>query len=818
MKLRTKAKSDNTVTEREIRNRQIAYDAATESIVLLKNEGALPITPSKVALYGIGAAINIKGGTGSGEVNERHCIGIKEGLENGGFTVTTNDWLDEYKKEYEEGKTAYGKELVKKLFSTNADDSINIMANPYHYPFGRMLNQDDLNRSNSDTCIYVVSRQAGECSDRSMEHYDYNIAKEEIHNIKMAASFYKKLIIVINVGSSIDLSELESIEGIGAIIFFCQQGMEGGRALTDVLTGKVTPSGCLTDTWGLKYTDFPFADQYSYLNGNIVEEDYKEGIYVGYRYFDSFSKRVRYEFGYGLSYTDFKIEPVGVTHDNSKIIVQAKVTNIGSKFAGKKVVQLYVSCPEVDMEKEFQSLAAFGKTKVLAPSESQIITLELDMELLASYQEKTSEFILEKGDYFLRLGESSRKTVVCAVVTLPESVVVEKCCSICPPQNKIELLKNDAKTKNHDTIAVVPKLSLDRSNFSKVVHTYEKDELQSNAKVEELFSSLTEKEKLKMIMGTGFMDRNPVFTVPGSAAYSASLPEKNIANMVFCDGPAGIRLQKTSVLMKNGKLKPVEPMMEFLGYLPKYVKMFMLGNPKKGKLLYQYATAFPVGTALAQTWNMELLERVGEAVGTEMKEYGVTYWLAPGMNIHRNPLCGRNYEYFSEDPILTGRCAAAITRGVQKHDGSFVTLKHFAANNQETNRSHVSSNISERVLREIYLKGFMIAVRESHAKGVMTGYNRINGFYTSTSEDLVTKVLRKEWGFEGLVMTDWFATGKGLASNGETIRAGVDILMPGGKKYMKAVKEDLKNGVVKQQDIDIACKRVLSAVVQSGVF
>ena len=815
MKLRTKATFDNAITDREIHNRQSAYEAATESIVLLKNEGILPIKPEKVAVYGIGAALNLKGGTGSGEVNERHCIGINEGLEAAGFTVTTQEWLKEYKAAYDKGKMEHGKGTLKKMFSGTDADKIDIMANPYHYPFGRKLMEEDLKASGAEICIYVISRQAGECSDRSLEHHDFHPAPEELHNIKVAAAYYKKLVVVINVGGSMDLTELEKIEGVKSIVFLCQQGMEGGRALADILTGKVTPSGCLTDTWSLSYEDIPFADQYSYLNGNVEEEDYNEGIYVGYRYFDSFAKRVRYEFGFGLSYTKFDIKPITVLQDKSKVMVTTELTNVGNQFAGKKVVQLYISCPDGSLKKEYQSLAAFGKTKVLKPGESQTLTLEFDMAQVASYQESTSEFVLEEGNYLLRLGESSRKSEVCGIILLPETVVVEKCCAICPPLKTIELLQNDTKLEQTLIPEGITKLVLDASCFSVVVNSYTEEKVKTDAKVETLFASLNEQEKLQLVMGTGVMGLKPVFTVAGSAAYSTSFPDKKIANMVFCDGPAGLRLQKTSVLLKNGKSKPVEPMMEFMSLLPKIVLKVMLGNPTKGKLMYQYATAFPVGTALAQTWNMELMEKVGDAVGTEMEEYGVTFWLAPGMNLHRNPLCGRNYEYFSEDPLLTGKCAAAITRGVQKHSGCFVTIKHYAANNQETNRSRVSSNMTERTLRELYLKGFKIAVQEGHAKGVMTSYNRINGIYASTSGDLITKALRKEWGYEGLVMTDWLATAEGLASNGEATHAGVDLIMPGGKKYLKAFEADLKNAVVKQQDIDAACKRVLTAVVQS---
>jgi len=256
-------------------------------------------------------------------------------------------------------------------------------------------------------------------------------------------------------------------------------------------------------------------------------------------------------------------------------------------------------------------------------------------------------------------------------------------------------------------------------------------------------------------------------------------------------------------------------MIEFMKFIPGIVKKFIFGNREKNNLVFQFTTAFPVEVALAQSWNTELLEEIGEAIGKEMAEYGVTYWLAPGLNIHRNPLCGRNFEYFSEDPFLSGKMGAAITRGVQSIEGTYATIKHFVANNQEDNRSKVSSNVNERALREIYLRGFEIAVKEGGVKGVMTSYNRVNGTYTANSHDLCTKVLRNEWGFDGVVMTDWFATGKGLASNGLCMKAGNDLIMPGGRYYKKEILADLKKGIVNEEDIRRCAANVLRSIVNS---
>ena len=287
-------------------------------------------------------------------------------------------------------------------------------------------------------------------------------------------------------------------------------------------------------------------------------------------------------------------------------------------------------------------------------------------------------------------------------------------------------------------------------------------------------------------------------------------------NVALCDGPAGLRVQKRSTVDKKGKVKPVDLALSVFEAFPDFFKGFMLGNPEKDTVLYQYTTAFPVANALAQTWNTDLMYRIGDAIYREMKEYGCTFWLAPAINIHRNPLCGRNFEYFSEDPFLSGSMSAAIIKGVQQEDGFYVTVKHYACNNQEDNRNGVSSNLSERTLREIYLRGFEISVREGGAKSVMTSYNKVNGVYAPNSHDLCTKVLRNEWGFQGVVMTDWFSTNRGLASNALAMAAGNDLIMPGGGSFKKEILDGVKSGRISEEDVHRCCANVVRAILYSA--
>lgn len=284
----------------------------------------------------------------------------------------------------------------------------------------------------------------------------------------------------------------------------------------------------------------------------------------------------------------------------------------------------------------------------------------------------------------------------------------------------------------------------------------------------------------------------------------------------MCDGPAGLRIQKRSAVDKKGKVKPIDLALSIFEAFPEFVKNIMTGNPEKDTVIYQYTTAFPVANALAQTWNKELMYDIGHAIFREMKEYGCTFWLAPALNIHRNPLCGRNFEYFSEDPYLSGVMAACITKGVHQEDGFYVTAKHYACNNQEENRNKVSSNLSERALREIYLRGFGICVRQGGAKGVMTSYNKINGQYAVNSYDLCTKVLRNEWGFDGVVMTDWFSTNKKLGSNALAMKAGNDLIMPGGGYFKKEILHGIKSGIISEDDVRRCCGNVVKAIMNSA--
>ena len=816
MKLLTKASYSGVVTEREKRNLEIAYRAACESIVLLKNEGVLPLKHKKVALFGPGVSRTIKGGTGSGEVNERHSVTILEGMENRGFEITSKQWINDYEEAYAKGEEEHKREQREALKTMKAQSIMEVMLSGYQPSNGRAITEEDIKASDTDTAIYVLSRQAGEGGDRKAEKGDLYITDVEREAIETCVANYKNFILVINSGCSIDMSFVDEIQGIGAILFICQLGTEGGNAFADVISGKVTPSGKLADTWAKQYSDIPFYNEFSYLNGNVDDEYYKEGIYVGYRYFDTFGVQPCYPFGYGLSYTEFSMFSAGVSLEGTKVSMEVVVSNMGTAYSGKEVVQVYMSAPSGYLDKEYQSLVAFGKTKELAPAESQSIKLSFDVKEFGSYHEKTGCYILDAGEYIIRVGNSSRNTTPIAVLTLGEAVVISTHNNICPVKERIEELV-PARRMKEDVSASVPRFRLKEEDFDTVEYTYETPAIYSDERVDKFMSTLTLDEMVEIVVGIGMFGGKTRFNMPGSVGNTTSkFWDRGLANVTLCDGPAGLRITKRSVVYKNGKVKPVELPMSVFEMLPKFIQNLMTGNPDKHPVIYQYTTAFPVTAALAQTWNTQLLEEVGKAIFVEMKEYGCTFWLAPAVNIHRNPLCGRNFEYVSEDPFLTGEVAAAITKGVQQEEGFYVTVKHFACNNMEDNRNKVSSNVNERALREIYLRGFERAVRKGNAKAIMTSYNKINGVYTPNSYDLCTKVLRNEWGFDGVVMTDWFSTNKGLGHNAVAMQAGNDLIMPGGGYYKKEILEGVKSGMISEDDVRRCCANVVRAIMNSA--
>ena len=815
----------------ETEHRQVAREAAAEGIVLLKNEDQiLPLKAgSAVAIYGAGAGRTIKGGTGSGDVNEREKVSIFQGMKNAGYEVTNEEWIESYDGIYEKARQDWKNDIVTRS-GGNGGDVMNFFntysTTPFIMPTGDPIKKP-AEGEKADTAIYVLSRVAGEGADRNAAAGDYYLKEDEHQMLADLCAYYKDVIVVVNAGGQVDLSFMDEFENIKALLVIVQPGMEGGNAFADVISGKVNPSGKLVDSWAYKYEDYPCAATFSHNNGNVQKEFYEEGIYVGYRYFDTFGIPVRYGFGYGLSYTTFSVDGCTVAKtENHGIKITADVKNTGN-MAGKEVVQVYASLPGGGLEKEAHRLTAYAKTELLQPGQKQTVTLEVPAERLVSYDEKSAAWILEKGFYGILVGNSLENAELVGGMQLDESVALEKVKNLFAKKEELnELAQQDGKTSQREADQKIlaaekhlPVVEMKAADFETKEIVYKKNRELADEKAMEFVNTLSVEELINLAAGDpgkaqgGNLGAAGI-SVPGSAGETHRCAiEKGLASIVLADGPAGLRLMKY-YHVDEGKIVPMPFEFSLEGGL------FYDGpTDLPGERYYQYCTAIPVGTMLAQTWNTTLIQKVGAMIGKEMEYFGVTLWLAPGMNIHRNPLCGRNFEYYSEDPYVAGTMAAAMTAGVQSNYGCGTTIKHFACNNQEDNRMGSDSILSERAVRELYLKGFEIAVTESQPLSIMTSYNLINGVHAANNYDLCTDVARNEWGFQGAIMTDWTTTeiDESCTASG-CMRAGNDLVMPGSFGDHDNMKKELEEGTLQIEDLKACIARLVSVIWKSNQY
>ncbi len=803
-------------------HRELSRRAAAEGIVLLENrEHVLPLEEgSAIALYGRGATRTVKGGTGSGDVNEREDVSIYDGLKKAGFRILNEQWLSDYNREYDQKRTEWRDDLLSEV--RNSERGMEgffdaYAARPFPAPAGEEPEKEDC-----DIAIYCLSRTAGEAADRRNVPGDYYLTEKEEKFLDTLCRLYDRVIVVINTGSVMDLSFMDSHKNICGLIFMCQAGMEGGNALADVLSGRVSAGGHLTDTWCYDYEDYPGASDFSFINEDLATEKYEEGIYVGYRYFDSLGIPVRYGFGYGLTYSEFTFEAEESVYLDGVLSLPVNVTNIGDTPA-REVLQVYVSPPQSGMEKEFRRLAGYKKTSVLPENDTEQLTVSFPLSSLSSYNTEESCYVLEKGIYGIWCGFSLDKSVLVGGFELSDDVVTRKVKALCVPENTLKeftIPLEEREELNRKWLArlreeELPVIRIDPLSIKSSTAEYQKEDDIPEEAVR-LTDALSEEKLISLLAGAFFDDEkedvvgSSGLQVPGGAGdTSYKAIEDGIASIVTADGPAGLRIQERYVV-NNGNVTPY-PFVRTVehGFFD------VDGKKEEGEVFYQYCTAFPVGTLLASSWDPELVFEVGKAVAEEMEIFGVDLWLAPGMNIHRNPLCGRNFEYFSEDPYVSGTMAAAMTEGVQSVEGRGTVIKHFACNNAEDNRFFSNSVLSERALREIYLKGFEIAVTQSQPMAVMTSYNKINGIHSANNKDLVTGILRDEWGFKGIVMTDWTNTwfDDNCTASG-CVLAGTDIAMPGNSKDLKDIREALSEGRITLNDIKKCVYRTVRAILR----
>ena len=845
-----RASTQGEMSAREKAHMEKVRRFAPDGMVLLENDGTMPLGSSikKLALFGNGARHMIKGGKGSGDVNSRSVVGVEQRLKDAGLEIVSTAWLDGYDKICDDANKAYEDHVMEVVEKTGNPMAgfMEYFQNPYHDPDVQEIT--DAEMPDADAAVYVIARDSGEGRDRMPVAGDYELSDNEKKNIEKLAARYDKFVVALNVGGVIDTKALRSIKGIGAVLLMSQAGNVIGTVFADVLLGKSAPTGHLAMTWAENYSDYPAFDTFSSQNGNLDDEYYKEGIYVGYRYFDSFGKKPAYPFGYGLSYTSFNITVNDVALDGEKLSAKVSVKNTGSEFAGRELVQLYVSAPDGRIEKPVKELKAFAKTKALKPGEAQELTLTARVSEFASYDESKASYVLESGKYFIRIGKDACSTHVAAAVEVKDEVVTYKLSNRMKLDEKMEELSAKGMTPltydgEEAEKASAKVLTLDASAIKTVTVEYEgapvecktdktetvtlADVKSGRATMDDLLAQLTMEEMADLCVGTargGFGGMSVIGTasavVPGAAGDTCSkmAEARGVHNLVLADGPAGLRLTPFFAVDEENKIIPELSASSFrtigLDKLPK--------TDIKGEVTnyYQYCTAIPIATMLAQTWDMDVVEEAGDLVGVEMEELGVNLWLAPGMNIQKNPLCGRNFEYYSEDPFLAGMCAAADTKGVQKHKGCGTTIKHFACNNQEDNRMHTNAHVSERALREIYLKGFEVAVKESQPLSIMTSYNLVNGIHTANNYDLLTAICRNEWGFKGVVMTDWGTTGNamtdretfkyGCSNAADCVRTGNDLTMPGSDADVECI---LSKGVTRAE-LQACCRRILECVLQ----
>lgn len=816
-KFRTYGRRTPEESEREKKHRLLARRAAAEGMVLLKNDGVLPLSEKKVALYGAGARMTVSGGTGSGDMHGRNNVSIEQGLLNAGYKIVNPCWLDRFDADYTKKRQTWKDEIEEKIKGYTMERVLEMFeivnSVHFHFPTGDYIGQEDLS-DETDTAIYVIARQAGEGEDRRTEKGDFLLDDVERCNLESLAGHYKKILVVVNCGGMLDLSFLDEIPQIGAVLFYGQGGTEGGNAFADLVSGKVSPSGKLADTWAMKYADYPSADAYQSVTPKQEEENYTEGIYVGYRYFSSFGISPRYGFGYGLSYTVFSCRAIDFRVETGKLVMTVSVKNEGSQYAGKEVVQVYIRKPWGRLDHETLSLGAFQKTKELAPGEEQKLTLEVPLEKLASYDESVSEWFLEKGEYGIYAGTSLEQAEPAVILTADTEIVLEKNERVCPLEKPFETIRPEYRKADYKE--EIPRLAIPGEAIEVICHDYNKPAVRAERKVKEILQSLSLDELASLCAGGGQFG-NTYNITPGAVGWTTmNLLEKGIPNVNFADGPAGLRLETESVIEKDGTKKYLHAIPEEQRWgCVREMEAYALGDPDHGILVYQYMTAWPAEHVQAQTWNTELLEEIGDAVGKEMLETGVGLWLAPAMNIHRNPLCGRNFEYYSEDPFLSAMLASAITKGVQKHEGIGVTVKHFCCNNRETNRTGISENVTERTLRELYLRGFRYVLEEAHPKAVMSSYNRVNGVYAVNNYDLLVKILRCEWGYKGLVMSDWGASGSGKGSHEAAPVSGNDLVMPGGEEVALAIRKAAEEKRVSREELEWCAAHVLNLVFDS---
>ncbi len=794
---------------------ELSKEAAKEGMVLLKNENnVLPLSAgSKVALFGKGTFDYVKGGGGSGDVTVAYTRNLYEGLSLQKDKISIFEELcDYYRKDIEEqykngnvpGMTIepdVPNELLQKA-KAYTDTAIITICRYSGEGWDRKSVIDPNNKA-----LWDYERKMTEKSAEIFKDGDFCLSVKEKEMVDAVKTNFKNVIVILNVGGMVDTSWFAYDPKIQSALLALQGGMEGGLAAAELLVGDGNPSGKTVDTFARTLDDYPSTHNFHESRDYV---DYTDDIYVGYRYFETIpgaAEKVVYPFGYGLSYTTFNVETVSagilqpshtansqsaphdaVSHTDT-LYVRVRVTNTG-KRAGKEVVQVYAAKPQGKLGKPAKELVAFEKTRELLSGESQIVTLTWSINDMASYDDlgkiQKSAYVLEAGSYDIYVGTSVRDVQKADYsYILDEDIITEQLSAKLVPTSLAKRMLSDGsfeelpQSEPVDTDASVvgnidPSLTEGVAPGQRAIPYFRfadgmvkngkydiMDVVEGQISLDEFISELSVDDLIHLLGGQPNIGAANTFGI-------GNMPEYGIPSVMTADGPAGVRI-----------------------------------NPEVGVC----TTAFPCSTLLACTWNPDIVEAVGHAGGKELKENNLGLWLTPAINIHRSPLCGRNFEYYSEDPFVTGKLAGAMVRGIQSNNVG-ATLKHFALNNKETNRKNSDSRVSERAAREIYLKAFEMIIKAENPWAVMSSYNIINGYRASENKDLLTGILRDEWGYTGMVTTDWWTCGEHYKET----KAGNDLKM--GNGYPKRVKEAYEKGAISRDEIEICVKRILNFILK----
>lgn len=749
--------------------------AAAEGAVLLENDGTLPLK-DKFALFGRTQADSFYTGYGSGgDVIKPYQVSIAEGILKERGLAPDIELLETYRKWAKEHPVDHG-------YWGNW---------PLNYP-EMPLTEDFVKdvAARAETAVVVLGRAAGEDRDCLLQEGSYYLKAEERNMLALAKKYFKKLVVLLNIGNVIDFSWVDEFSP-NAVLLLWQGGMETGNACAKLLSGTVSPSGKLSMTIAKRYEDYPASNF-----GDASHTDYTEDIYVGYRYFETFAKeKVRYPFGYGLSYTTFSVDP-SLTYDEQGAEICVKVKNTG-KCAGRCVVEAYVQKPFGKDGNPKRELVGFYKTRLLPAGGEEEAVIPVPVYRVTTYDEETSSEVLLGGEYVFFAGEDVRSAKEAGRVTT-EGRVLRHLAERGAPRMPFPVFRAEDKGGEYALVQVPVRLA--RSDVKAEmaasippeslweVHTEPCtfEDVRAGKVPLRAFVSQLSFDELEAVSRGDYKMNSPLGPEGNAGAFGGVLPSlnrKGVPPVITTDGPSGIRLKRASSLI-------------------------------------------PIGTLLACTFDEALVSEVYAGVGEEMRERGSDVLLAPGMNIQRSPLCGRNFEYYSEDPVLSGKIAAAAVKGIQSA-GVSACPKHFACNNQEFNRNNHDARVSERALREIYLKGFEICVREANPHCIMTSYNKINGVWAHYHFELVRGILRGEWGFGGCVMTDWWMKRARcpeypkLKDNAYRIRAGVNVLMPGGDYIGKRKPDGTVRAAMKKDGLTMAelrrnAEEVLGFVLHSS--